>query len=63
MGLTQQQVATEAFIDRSFYTQIESGLRNPSVDTAKAIAKALKISWTIFFNDEYGETQLKPKVG
>lgn len=54
--LTHQEVADIAEIDRSYYTQIESGQRNPSVETAQKIAKALKFDWTIFFAQSSGGT-------
>ncbi|WP_081413390.1 helix-turn-helix transcriptional regulator [Aneurinibacillus terranovensis] len=47
--LTHEQVAKMAKISRSAYSNIESGKRNPSVEMAKAIAKALGFEWTIFF--------------
>lgn len=56
-GLTQQEVARRAGIDRSFYTQIEVGTRNPSVDTSKRIADVLGLDWTNFFESESGESQ------
>lgn len=62
-GLTHQETADRVGIDRSFYTQIESGTRNPSVETAKAIAKVLKFEWTIFFDQQCRELQQKPKAG
>ncbi|UZH08040.1 helix-turn-helix transcriptional regulator [Heyndrickxia coagulans] len=34
---------------RQYYGMIENGERRPSVEVAKAIAKVLKIKWTIFF--------------
>lgn len=55
--LTHQEVADIAEIDRSFYTQIESGQRNPSVETAQKIAEALKFDWTIFFANKSGTRQ------
>jgi transcriptional regulator with XRE-family HTH domain len=53
---THQETADLAGIDRSFYTQIESGIRSPSVETAKKIADVLSFDWTIFFNQESGDT-------
>jgi putative transcriptional regulator len=47
--LTHQEVADIARIDRSYYTQIENGQRNPGVETAQKIAGALRFDWTIFF--------------
>jgi len=58
-GLTQQQVADLSDIERPFYTQIETGSRNPSVKKAKNIAKALGFDWTIFYNENCGETLQK----
>lgn len=58
-NLSQQEVALKASIDRSFYTQIENGTRNPSVNTAKKIASALNFEWTIFFNQYCCDTQHK----
>ena len=59
MGLNHREVAKKAGIDRSFYTQIESGIRNPSVKTAKKIASALGFEWTIFFDNDHGDKQQK----
>lgn len=50
-GLERQEtVADRAGVSRSNYTNIENGLRSPSVDTAKKIAGALKFDWTLFFD-------------
>ncbi|WLR51534.1 helix-turn-helix domain-containing protein [Bacillus tianshenii] len=48
-GLTQEDVASAAFIDRAYYTQIENGNRNPSLHVAKNIADTLNFSSSIFF--------------
>ncbi|MCO7127765.1 helix-turn-helix transcriptional regulator [Sporolactobacillus shoreicorticis] len=48
LQLSQQDVASEARIDRSYYTKIENGLR-PSVDVAQRIANYLNFDWTLFF--------------
>lgn len=49
--LTQQKVATRAFIDRSYYSHIESGKRNPSLTVAKSIAGVLNFDPLKFFKD------------
>lgn len=49
---TQQEVADKSRLSRSFYTEIENGDKNPSVETAKKIAKALGFKWTNFFEDQ-----------
>lgn len=51
-NFTQSQVAVKANISLSFYSQIENGVRKPSVDTAKRIAGVLDFDWTDFFNDK-----------
>ena len=50
--LTQQQIADDVEIDRSFYNQIENGVRNPSVETAKKIANCLDFDWAVFFEEK-----------
>jgi len=57
--LTHQRIAELAEISRSYYTEIESGEKNPSVPMAKRIAKALKFDWTLFFKDECRDKQLE----
>lgn len=47
-GKTHEQVADEAGISRSYYTNIESGTKTPAVPAAKAIASVLKFPWENF---------------
>lgn len=56
---TQEDVACEAKLSRPAYTQIELGTRNPSVGTAKKIAKVLGFNWTLFFEEQCHETEQK----
>ena len=51
--LTQQQVALSCFIERSYYSQIERGKRNPSINVAKRIGKILEFNPLRFFNKEF----------
>ena len=51
-SLTQQQVADKADVKRAYYTQLETGDRNPSVPTAKRIATVLGFEWTLFFTEQ-----------
>lgn len=62
-NVTQQEVAEAAGIQRSFYTQIETGERNPSVKTAKQIALVLNFDWTIFFEQKCNTMTHKAKAG
>lgn len=52
LGLSQDEFAAQIGISRQYYSEIESGKRTPSVNLAKEIGSALKINWTIFFEDE-----------
>lgn len=54
--LNHQQVAKGAGIERAYYTMIESGNRNPSVEVAKAIASVMGFDWTQFYEDKKTET-------
>ncbi|KGX87039.1 helix-turn-helix domain-containing protein [Pontibacillus litoralis] len=47
-NLTQQEVAERAFIDRSYYAQIESGERKPSIDVTQKIAEILHFHYSRF---------------
>lgn len=51
-NLTQEKIAEKAGIERAYYTMIETGNRNPSVNVAKSIASVLGVNWTIFFENE-----------
>lgn len=47
--LTHTGVAEKAEISRSYYTNIENGVKTPTVEVAKSIASALNFSWKRFF--------------
>lgn len=50
--LTQEQTAKLAGISRSAYSNIELGIRDPSVQTAKKIARELDFDWKLFFDEK-----------
>ena len=56
-NLTQEQVATQSNIERAYYTQIELGVRRPSVAVAKRIASTLDFDWTVFFDNQCSESE------
>ncbi len=58
---TQEAVAFDAGVARSYYTQIETGARNPSVSMAKKIASVLGFDWTLFFTA--GGCESQPRKG
>lgn len=49
-NMTQSQVAKLVGISRSYYTNIELGIKTPAVPVAKKIAEILCFDWTYFFN-------------
>ncbi|MFD2045494.1 helix-turn-helix domain-containing protein [Ornithinibacillus salinisoli] len=60
--LTQAQVASFSFIDRSYYSQIETGKRNPSLTVANNIAKALDFDPMMFFQDHLNQSTFQQNV-
>lgn len=50
-GLTQEQLAELADIDRSYIQRIEAGLRTPSVEIVIRLQKALKCGWDDLFRN------------
>jgi len=51
-GFTQQYVSGASGITGAAYSMIESGVRRPSVEVAKKIAKTLGFDWQLFFPNE-----------
>ncbi|MDO7908471.1 helix-turn-helix transcriptional regulator [Paenibacillus sp. JX-17] len=49
---THDSVANEAGISRSYYTNIENGIKTPSVKAAKSIARVLSFPWEYFFEEK-----------
>jgi putative transcriptional regulator len=54
---TQEEAAKLSKISRSAYSNIESGNRDPSVQTAKKIAQGLGFEWKIFFEENCFDTK------
>lgn len=49
LDLSQEQLAAQAHLDRTYISDIERGKRNPSLDIIAAIAKSLKIQISELF--------------
>ena len=52
LGLSQEGLANEAEVDRTYVTDVENGRRNVSVEILERLIKALKISISEFFNSK-----------
>ena len=52
LGISQEALAYEAEVDRTYITDVENGRRNVSVEILEKIIKALKVSFTQFFNSK-----------
>jgi DNA-binding XRE family transcriptional regulator len=50
-NMTQQRLADEIHCARTVIANIETGLAQPSIPTAKALGKALGFNWWQFFED------------
>ncbi|OGH11801.1 MAG: hypothetical protein A2857_04910 [Candidatus Levybacteria bacterium RIFCSPHIGHO2_01_FULL_36_15] len=48
-GMTQEELALEAGLNRAYIGYIERGERNPSTETVAKIAKVLKVSLNELF--------------
>lgn len=57
--MTQEEIALEAGVDRTFLTRVENGKMSPSLDSILAIASALGVTLTQLsqrFEDNMGKT-------
>lgn len=52
MKLSQQEVADAIFINRAYYSQIESGKRNPSREVANKLATLLHFQPAAFYSED-----------
>jgi transcriptional regulator with XRE-family HTH domain len=50
LGLSQEGLANEAEVDRTYVTDVENGRRNVSLEILEKLIRALDISFTEFFN-------------
>lgn len=51
-GMSQNELATKASMNRSYYGLIETGLRNPTLPKAQRIATALSVDISQAFPNE-----------
>lgn len=58
--LSHEEVAKLIGKTRQYYSMIENGNRNPSVEVAMKIASVLNFEWTIFF--EVSGNKMLPSI-
>jgi len=49
LGISQEALANEAEVDRTYVTDVENGRRNVSVEILERLIKALQVSIADFF--------------
>ena len=49
-GMTQADIAAKVDITQSYYSQVESGLRKPSIKLAERLAQVLGTKWQNIYN-------------
>lgn len=63
-GLSQEILAVDAKIDRSYVSRLERGVENPTVVMLEKLAKALEVEIVEFFKiPSRGEAPIKPLPG
>lgn len=64
LGLSQEALAVDAGIDRTYVSRIERGLENPTVAVLERFAGALDAPVAELFNDQLvGRSVVKPLPG
>ena len=64
LGLSQENLATDAGIERSYVSRLERGLENPTVRVLEKLARATKADIIEFFSQpKAGELPPKPLRG
>lgn len=52
LGISQEALAYQAEVDRTYVTDVENGRRNVSVEILEKLIVALEINFTEFFNSK-----------
>ena len=50
--MTQMDIAAKTGISRAYYTQLETGQRDPSIKVAIRLAEILDLEWTWFYEKQ-----------
>jgi transcriptional regulator with XRE-family HTH domain len=53
-GLSQEELAFECGLHRTYISGVERGVRNPTVVVLEKIAKALKVATSLLLEERFG---------
>ena len=54
LGISQEELANRADLHRTYISDLERGVRNPSVESIEKIARALQVSASKLFEETAG---------
>jgi transcriptional regulator with XRE-family HTH domain len=54
-GLSQEDLAAEAGLDRTYISGLERGARNPALSTVEKVSRALRIRVSVLFAEAESE--------
>ena len=60
-ALTQTARADKAGLRQATISELERGVYSLQVETAKKLAKALRVKWTLFYSDDLRDTAQKER--
>ena len=60
-ALTQTALADKAGLRQATISELERGVYSLQVETAKKLAKVLRVKWTLFYGDDLRDTEQKER--
>jgi transcriptional regulator with XRE-family HTH domain len=60
-ALTQTALADKSGLRQATISELERGVYSLQVETAKKLAKALRVKWTLFYGDDLRDTAQKER--
>jgi transcriptional regulator with XRE-family HTH domain len=60
-ALTQTALADKAGLRQATISELERGVYSLQVETAKKLAKVLRVRWTLFYGDDLRDTAQKER--
>lgn len=62
-GLSQEALAVDANVDRTYVGRLERGIENPTIGVLEKIARALTVPMSSFFDEEAARVRTAPLKG